>query len=49
MQDFQSLPFDMASGMAMNDKGMSYNLESKQSGEQQMLSVEKEQSKVQVN
>jgi hypothetical protein len=43
------MPFDMASGMAVNDKGTSYNLESKQSGEQLTLSDEKEQSKVQVN
>ena len=43
-QEFQSLPFDMAFGMEMNDKGMSYSLESKQSGEQLMLSVEIEQS-----
>jgi hypothetical protein len=39
----------MASGMAMNDKGLSYNLESKHSGVPLMLSVEKEQFKVQVN
>jgi hypothetical protein len=45
-QAFQSLPFDMASGMVMNDKGMSYSLESKQPGEQLTESVEKEQSKV---
>jgi hypothetical protein len=39
----------MASGMVKNDKGISYNLESKPTGEQLTLSVEKEQSKVQVN
>jgi hypothetical protein len=38
----------MASGMEMNDEGMSYSLESKQSGEQLMLSVEIEQSNVRV-
>lgn len=43
------MPFDMVSGMVVNDKGTSYNLGSKQSGVQLMLSVGKEQFKVQVN